>query len=174
MSVLDAFLSTWSNARATFGEGTPETGAQYDQSGQLLEIQTIVESAAPDSTWIGSAAMPYAVANTKQAEVLGKLAALDQRLSARVNLSSQVVDGGRKNLDALRQWVIDAAAAVPPNENRDELLLGIVQTGLGQLSQIVATSNGEATKIAGEIRKLDAEFTALGWESAASEPRSTP
>ena len=27
MSVLDAFLSTWSNARATFGGGTPQTGA---------------------------------------------------------------------------------------------------------------------------------------------------
>ena len=30
MSVLDAFLSTWSNARSTFGGGTPQTGAQYD------------------------------------------------------------------------------------------------------------------------------------------------
>jgi hypothetical protein len=28
MSVLDAFLSTWSNAHATFGGDTPQTGAQ--------------------------------------------------------------------------------------------------------------------------------------------------
>ena len=47
MSVLDAFLSTWSNARSTFGEGTPQTGAQYDSSGKLSELQNAVNSAAP-------------------------------------------------------------------------------------------------------------------------------
>jgi len=31
VSVLDGFLATWSDAKATFGEGTPETGAKFDQ-----------------------------------------------------------------------------------------------------------------------------------------------
>jgi hypothetical protein len=38
MSVLDAFLSTWSNARSTFGDGAPQTGAQYNSSGKLSDM----------------------------------------------------------------------------------------------------------------------------------------
>lgn len=162
MSVLDAFLSTWSDARSTFGEGTPETGAQYDKSGPLRDMQTTVQSAAPGSTWIGRAASAYGTANTEHGDVFGKLAGLDQRLSAQVNQSSQVVEAGRRNLDALRQWVVDAAASVPPGKNRDQMLLPIVQKGLGQLTDIVTKSNGDLGKIGGEIRALDAEFRALG------------
>jgi hypothetical protein len=162
LSVLDAFLSTWSDARSTFGEGTPETGAQYDKSGQLRDMQTAVQSAAPGSTWTGGAASAYGSANTEHGDVLGKLAGLDQRLSAQVYQSSQVVEVGRRNLDALRQWVVDAAASVPPGKNRDQMLLPIVQKGLGQLTDIVTKSNGDLGKIGGEIRALDAEFRALG------------
>jgi hypothetical protein len=159
--VLDAFLSTWSNARSTFGEGTPETGAQYDKSGPLRDMQTTVQSAAPGSTWTGTAAGAYGTANTKHGDVFGKLAGLDQRLGAQVGQSAQVVDAGRKNLDALRQWVLDAAASVPPGKNRDQMLLPIVAKGLGQLSEIVTTSNGDLGKIGGEIRKLDSEYSTL-------------
>jgi hypothetical protein len=162
LSVLDAFLSTWSDARSTFGDGTPETGAQYDKSGPLRDMQTTVQSAAPGSTWTGGAASAYGSANTEHGDVLGKLAGLDQRLSAQVNQSSQVVEVGRRNLDALRQWVVDAAASVPPGKNRDQMLLPIVQKGLGQLTDIVTKSNGDLGKIGGEIRALDAEFRALG------------
>jgi hypothetical protein len=162
VSVLDAFLSTWSDARSTFGEGTPETGSQYDKSGPLQDMQTTVQSAAPGSTWTGRAASAYGTANTEHGDVLGKLAGLDQRLSAQVNQSSQVVEAGRRNLDALRQWMVDAAASVPPGKNRDQMLLPIVQKGLGQLTDIVTKSNGDLGKIGGEIRALDAEFRALG------------
>jgi hypothetical protein len=162
VSVLDAFLSTWSDARSTFGEGTPETGSQYDKSGPLQDMQTTVQSAAPGSTWTGRAASAYGTANTEHGGVLGKLAGLDQRLSAQVDQSSQVVEVGRRNLDALRQWVVDAAASVPPGKNRDQMLLPIVQKGLGQLTDIVTKSNGDLGKIGGEIRALDAEFRALG------------
>ncbi|MDT5365384.1 MAG: hypothetical protein QOC69_7146 [Mycobacterium sp.] len=162
MSVLDAFLSTWSDARSTFGEGTPETGSQYDKSGPLQDMQTTVQSAAPGSTWTGRAASAYGTANTEHGDVLGKLAGLDQRLSAQVNQSSQVVETGRRNLDALRHWMVDAAASVPPGKNRDQMLLPIVQKGLGQLTDIVTKSNGDLGKIGGEIRALDAEFRALG------------
>jgi hypothetical protein len=173
VSVLDAFLSTWSTARSTFGEGSPATGAQYDKSGSLLNMQTSVRSAAPGPRWSGTAAGAYATANTNHGEVLGRLAVLDQRLGAQVDQSSHVVDTGRKNLDALRQWVIDAAASVPPGKNRDQMLLPIVQKGLGDLSEIVTKSNGDARKIAGEIRKLDSEYSALVDQTAGKsrEPR---
>jgi hypothetical protein len=145
-----------------FGEGTPETGAQYDKSGPLRDMQTTVQSAAPGSKWTGGAARAYGTANANHGDVFVKLAGLDQRLSAQANQSSQVVDAGRRNLDAVRQWVIDAAASVPPGKNRDQMLLPIVQKGLSQLTEIVTKSNGDLGKIGGEIRSLDSEFKALG------------
>jgi hypothetical protein len=160
--VLDAFLSTWSNARSTFGEGTPQTGAQYDSSGPLREMQTNVQSAAPGSKWTGAAANAYGTANADHGEVFGKLANLDERLSAQVDRSSQVVDVGRRNREAVRQWVIDAAASVPPGKNRDQMLMPIVQKGLSQLSEIVTKSNADLNKIGGEIRGLGGEYDALG------------
>jgi len=161
VSVLDGFLATWSDAKATFGEGTPETGAKFDQSGPLLTAQANVQSAAPGSTWSGKGASAYGIANTEHGAVLGKVAGLDQRLSGQVNQSSEVVAAGRRDLDSLRQWVVDAAAAVPPGKNRDQMLLPIVQKGLGQLTDIVSKSNGDLSKIGAEIRALDAEYKAL-------------
>ena len=121
----------------------PETGARYDQSASLRAMQSNVQSAAPGSRWTGSAADAYGTANTNHGDVFGRLAGLDQRLSAQVDQSSQVVDAGRRNLDSVRQWVIDAAASLPPGKNREQMLLPIVQKGLGQLSEIVTKSNGE-------------------------------
>ena len=65
MSVLDAFLSTWSTARSTFGEGTPQTGALYDSSGKLTALQNTVNSAAPDGRWAGTASKAYGNANNE-------------------------------------------------------------------------------------------------------------
>jgi hypothetical protein len=162
VGVLDAFLSTWSNARATFGEGTPQPGAQFDNSGPLRQMQAIVHSAAPGSMWTGGAAHAYDTANADHAEVFGKIANLDQRLSAKVDQSAQVVDCGRRNLDAVRQWVLGAAAAVPPGKNREQLLMPIVQSGLSRLTEIVGKSNGDLNKIGGEIAGLRGEYDALG------------
>jgi hypothetical protein len=36
-------MSTWSKARETFGEGVPQTGEHFDQSGPLRQMQTTVE-----------------------------------------------------------------------------------------------------------------------------------
>jgi hypothetical protein len=83
--MLTAFLSRWSNARQTFGEGTPQTGKQYDASGTLNQLQSTVQTAAAGSRWTGSAANAYAAANTEHGHVLGQLAGLDQRLSAHVD-----------------------------------------------------------------------------------------
>ena len=71
MSVLDAFLSTWSNARQTFGEGTPQPGVQYDNSGKLRQLESNLASAAPGSRWTGTAATRYDAANTAHRRVLG-------------------------------------------------------------------------------------------------------
>ncbi|TPG36007.1 EspA/EspE family type VII secretion system effector [Mycolicibacterium hodleri] len=162
MGVLDAFMSTWSSARETFGQGVPQTGERFDESGSLMRLQTTVESAAPGSRWTGTAAAAYDAANKDHGKVFAQLADLDQRLGKHVTASSQVVASGRQDLDAVRKWVLDAAASVPPGKNREQLLMPIVQRGLGQVSQIVTKSNGELSAIGGQIRTIGNEYQALG------------
>jgi EspA/EspE family len=159
--MLDGFMSTWSKARETFGQGVPQTGERFDQSGSLRQMQTTVESAAPGARWSGTAASAYDTANTNHGKIFGALASLDQRLSAKVTESAQVVSTGRQNLDSVRQWVLDAAASVPPGGNREQLLLPIVKNGLGQVSEIVTTSNAELNRIGGVIKGFDGEYQAL-------------
>ena len=162
MGVLDAFMSTWSKARETFGQGVPQTGDRFDQSGPLQQLQTTVESAAPGSRWTGTAAAAYSTVNEDHGKVFAQLASLDQRLGAHVTASANVVTAGRQDLDALRKWVQDAAASVPAGKNRETLLMPIVRKGLGQLSQIVTKSNGDLSTIGGQIRGLGGEYAALG------------
>ncbi|HYZ68698.1 MAG TPA: EspA/EspE family type VII secretion system effector, partial [Mycobacterium sp.] len=161
MSVVNAFLSTWSNARQTFGEGTPVSGAQYDASGALRGLQSTVESAAPGSKWTGGAANAYGRANTEHARVFGQLAGLDQRLSAHIDQSAEVVAAGRRNLDAVRQWVLDAAASVPPGQAGEQMRLAIVQKGIAAVQEIIHRSNGEMNTIARGMGGLREEFDAL-------------
>ncbi|MDX1892622.1 EspA/EspE family type VII secretion system effector [Mycolicibacterium sp. 050158] len=167
--MLDAFLSTWSTARETFGQGVPHTGERFDQSGTLRQLQTTVESAAPRSRWTGTAAAAYDAANQDHGKVFARLAALDQRLAAQVDASAQVVTSGRQDLDAVRKWVLDAANSVPAGKNREQLLMPIVAKGLGQLSQIVTKSNGDLAAIGGQIRTLGGEYQALGDQKFAKE-----
>ncbi|MFI2837681.1 EspA/EspE family type VII secretion system effector [Mycolicibacterium sp. PDY-3] len=161
MGALEGFLSTWDKARQTFGAGVPQTGEQFDQSAQLQQLQSTVQTAAPGSAWSGTAANAYGEVNKEHARVLGELAVLDRRLANHVNESANVVATGRQNLDNLRQWVVDAAASVPPGKNREQLILPIVQKGLGELSGIVSTSNSELNRVAGDITKLGTEWDAL-------------
>ncbi|MDT5283850.1 MAG: hypothetical protein QOJ20_5045 [Mycobacterium sp.] len=174
MSVLDAFLSTWSNARSTFGEGTPQTGAQYDSSGKLSELQNAVNSAAPGGRWTGTASSAYGTANQEHGRVLGQMARLDQSLSASVDQSAQVVAAGRRNLDTVRQWVMDAAASVPPGKNREQMLMPIVQKGLSELTGIITKSNADLNKIGGQIRGIGGEFEALGNQKFGGLPEKGP
>lgn len=161
MGALEGFLSTWDKARQTFGAGVPQTGEQFDQSAQLQQLQSTVQTAAPGSAWSGTAANAYGEVNKEHARVLGELAVLDRRLANHVNESANVVATGRQNLDNLRQWVVDAAASVPPGKNREQLILPIVQKGLGELSGIVSTSNSGLNRVAGDITKLGTEWDAL-------------
>jgi hypothetical protein len=162
VSVLNAFLATWSNARQTFGEGTPQSGAQYDNSATLREAQSTVESAAPGSRWTGGAANAYGAANTEHSRVIGQLAGLDQRLSAHVDQSADVVAAGRRDLDSVRKWVVDAAANTPQGQAGEQMRLAIVQKGIGQLEEIMQRSNGQLNSIGGKIRGLGDEYQALG------------
>jgi hypothetical protein len=155
-------MSTWSKARETFGEGVPQTGEHFDQSGPLRQMQTTVESAAPGSRWSGTAASAYGTANTDHGNVIGQVAGLDQRLGAQVTQTANIVQTGRQNLDAVRQWVQDAAASVPAGKNREQLLLPIVQKGLGQVQDVITTSNGQLNAVAGDVKKLGGEYQALG------------
>jgi hypothetical protein len=162
MGVLDACTATWSNARTTFGEGTPQTGESFDASGPLGQLQSDLSAAAPGSRWTGSASSAYDAVNTEHRRVIGELGSLDQRMRTQIDRSAQVVSAGRADLDAVHKWVLDAATAVPRNAAGERMLLPIVQKGLGEVAQIVARSNGEMNAIGAGIRRLDAEYRALG------------
>jgi hypothetical protein len=172
VTVLNAFLSTWSNARRTFGEGSPQTGAQYDSSGALRHLESNLESAAPGSHWTGSAATAYGIANTEHRRVIGQLAGLDQRLSAHVDQSAEVVAAGRRDLDAVRSWVVGAAANVPQNATGERMMLPIVQKGIGQVIDIVKRSNGDLNSVGEKLRALRDEYQLLGNQKFA--PKQDP
>ena len=171
MSVLNAFLSTWSTARSTFGESTPQTGAPFDNSASLRQLQTDLGSATSGTRWTGSAASAYDAANTEHRRVIGAIAGLDQRLRSAVDQSATVVATGRGNLDAVRKWVLDAAASVPRNAAGERMLLPIVQKGITQVAEIVRSSNGDLNAIGAKIRALGTEYQALGKQKFGEGPQ---
>ncbi|MDO3640145.1 TPR repeat region-containing protein [Mycolicibacterium arseniciresistens] len=79
-----------------------------------------------------------------------------------------MVTTGRGNLDAVRQWVTDAANSVPPGKQRDELLMKIANSGLGQVSEIVQTSNDANNTIRDNMNRLKPEFEAVNFSSEGS------
>lgn len=162
MGVVEAFLSTWSDARTTFGTGTPQTGEQFDQSNRLLEMRSTLDGAAPGAKWTGTAATAYGAVNAEQQRVLGRLAELDQQLGRHITQSADVVNSGRRQLDSLRQWVVDAAAGAPANAAGERIKMAIVSQGLGQLTEIVQKSNGDLNTIGAKITGLKPEYDALG------------
>src|SRR5262249_27647964 len=139
-------------------QGSPQDGAQFDNSSQLRDMKTTVESAKPTSAWTGAASDSYSTANDKQGRVLGGIADLDQKLRTEVNNSAQVVAAGRQNLDSVRQWVNDAANTIPPGQNRDRMLYPIVSKGAGDIADIIKKSNGDLSTIAGRIQALGTEY----------------
>jgi hypothetical protein len=94
--------------------------------------------------------------------VIGELAGLDQRLKAQLDQSAEVVTTGRSGVDAVRKWVVDAAASVPQDAADERMLLPIVQKGIGEVLGIVQRSNGELNIIGATIRGLGDEYRALG------------
>ncbi len=162
VSALDGFMTTWTSARQTYGQGTPQGGAGFDQSDTLTRLQSATQSAAPGSRWTGTAANAYGAVNSKHGEVLGQLATLDQRLAAEVDNSAQATAAGRQRLDALRQWVAAAEANVPAGRAGDQMRTAIAANGLKQLQEILRQTDSESSAIGGRIRKLGDEYKLLG------------
>jgi hypothetical protein len=171
VGALDAFMSTWSRARSTLGEGTPQEGAPFDGSNQLRQMQSSVQSAAPGSKWTGSAADAYAEANSNQGRVLGQMAGLDQRLGAEVDRSAAVVAAGRRNLDDVKQWVVDAASSVPQTEDREQQLLPIARKGIGDVADVVKQTNTDLNAIGARIRSIGNDYQALGDDTNGGKPK---
>lgn len=162
MGVLEAFTSTWSNARSTFGQGAPQPGESFDASAILGRLQSDLGAAAPGSRWTGSAAAAYDAVNTEHRRVIGELGELDQRLKDQIDQSARVVAAGRTDLDAVRKWVLDAATSVPRNAAGERMLVPIVGNGISQVADIIQRSNADLNAIGASIRGLDAEYRALG------------
>ncbi|MGB0970132.1 MAG: EspA/EspE family type VII secretion system effector [Mycobacterium sp.] len=167
MGPIEGFLTTWSRALQTFGQGVPAAGSDFSGSAALRELKAQVESAAPGDQWLGGAATAYAAANDEHALVFGKLADLDARLAAEVDKSAGVVTSGRGELDKVREWVLSAASSVPDNQAGQMMLISIVSKGLGQLSAIVSRTNGELNAIGAQIQQVGEEYAALSQQKFA-------
>ncbi|SEH62803.1 protein of unknown function [Mycolicibacterium rutilum] len=162
MGVLDAFLSTWSQARATFGEGAPQGGAGIDNSARLQAAQSDVQSAAPGADWSGAGSDSYADMNSRHATALGVMAGLDKRLAGEVDRAAAVVAAGRTQLDSVRQWVVDAASTVPRTMAGDQMLWPVVSKGASDVADIIQKSHGDLAAIAQRMRGIGSEYDELG------------
>lgn len=162
MGVLDAFLATWSSARAAFGDGAPQDGAAFDDSATLSALQFEVQQAGPGGRWDGAGSASYATANQSHARILGAAAELDRRLGVEVDRSAGVVAAGRRQLDAVRQWVLDAASGVPDTADGERVLYPVVSRGSGEIVEILERTHTDMQSVAGRIEELGAEYQALG------------
>lgn len=170
MSALGAFYSTWSNARQTFGEGTPQDGSQFDASSKFQQAKAAVEAAAPGASWQGAASEAYGAKNKDHAAVFGKLADLDRRMAAEVTNAANVVTAGRQKLDEVKNWVTRMVGSIPSGTSatdKDTKLLQIANAGISKVSNILQTSTGEMNAIGGRVRGVKGEFQALGNEKLA-------
>ncbi|MEW2479401.1 EspA/EspE family type VII secretion system effector [Mycobacterium sp. NPDC049093] len=162
MSLLDTFASTWAQARQTYGHGTPQGGAQFDNSGQLRQMQDSTAAAAPDHRWQGSASEGYAKVNKDHAAVFGKLADLDTKMAAEIDRAAASVTAGRQNLDNIRSWVTAATGSLNENNATDRRLLAqIVSKGLGGITEAINQTDNEQREIAGRLAALQSEYQAL-------------
>jgi hypothetical protein len=157
VSVLEGFLTTLTNARATFGEGIPE---HFDGEA-LSRIQHELAAAAPGRHWSGQAASAYGAVHTEHGQVLGALAELDKRMAPHMDEAARVVAAGRQELESLRQWVVDLAKSVPPEANQDDVLNPVVKQATSQVIEIITRSNAELNAIGASIQGLSGEYAAL-------------
>lgn len=157
MSVLEGFLTTLTNARATFGEGIPE---HFDGEA-LSRLHADLAAAAPGRHWSGQAASAYGTVHDEHRQVLGALAELDKRIAPHLDEAARVVAAGRQELDSLRQWVVDLANSVPPEANQDEVLSPVVKQASNQIIEVITRSNAELNAIGAKIQGFGGEYAAL-------------
>lgn len=175
MGALDAFYTTWSQARTTFGEGAPTTGEASDGSARLREMQSTIESAAPDDRWQGTASQAYAAKNAEHAAVYGKLADLDQRMAAEVSRAARVVSSGRQNLEQTQSWVSSMDASIPPGKSGEIMRVILASKGIGQISDVITQSTGDMDEIGRRIEDIRKEYEAIAGEKAgAGVPEGNP
>jgi hypothetical protein len=70
----------------------------------------------------------------------------------------------------VRQWVVDAAATVPPGQAGETMKMAIAQKGLTQLQEVIQESNGDMNAIGGRIRGLGDEYQLLSNQKFAKGP----
>lgn len=161
MEPLSAFATTWSAARTTFGDGTPVDGTVLDGSA-AQRGQALARAATPTAEWSGSGASAYSEANAAHVARLGAFADLDRRFGAEIGRSAEVVGASRRDLEALRKWVADAAAAAPNSTAGQRMLWSIVGKGVCDLQSVMSRSVVEQSEIASRIRALSGEYRQLG------------
>ncbi|BBY51190.1 hypothetical protein MARA_46580 [Mycolicibacterium arabiense] len=162
VGVIDGFDATWSQARQTYGEGTPTTGEKFDQSSTLHNLKSTMDGAAPGSRWSGGASEAYGAANTEHQRVIGAIGDLDKQLGTQVTNAANLVNSGRNDLDSVKKWVHDAAATTQNNQAGERMKMTIVSKGLGQLTEVINNTDGQMQKVKGEIDKIKGEYEALG------------
>ncbi|MGB0962577.1 MAG: alpha/beta hydrolase [Mycobacterium sp.] len=170
MSALDTFYAAWTNARRTFGEGTPQDGMPFDASAKLRQLGNDVAGAAPGSVWSGGAAAGYQAINAGHRTAIDHIAELDQRLGRSVDHCARIVSGGRRDLDALRQWVTDSAGSVPPGNPHAMVFNQVAGKGLTRLDDIVRGAHGELDNVARDIRGIKKEYDTLTFREAPAPP----
>lgn len=154
MSALDGFMALWGKARDVFGDGSPVDGAEFDKSAQLQDLHDTIRSAAPSDQWSGGAADVYADQNSEHAAKISRMAELDRQLGIEVDRSAAVVAAGRRDLDAVKQWVTDASSNLPATAAGDHALWSIISRGSGEVSEIIQRSHDDLSAIAERIARL--------------------
>ena len=157
MSAIDAFYSTWSRARETFGTGVPQDGSQFGDGSRLRQMQATIESAKPDDRWQGTASQAYAARNAEHAAVYGKLADLDQRMAAEVTRAADVVTAGRQNLAQTQSWVQSMEASIPPGKTGEIMRVILASKGIGQISDVITQYTSDMGDIGQRIEEIRRE-----------------
>ncbi|MFN3008372.1 EspA/EspE family type VII secretion system effector [Mycolicibacterium wolinskyi] len=161
MSLLDAFMQTWSQARGTFGHGNPVNRDSLNTSDRLRQVGSSLVDAKSNDKWQGSAADSYDSVNAAQTSAVAEFANLDRRFAAEIDRSATAVIRGRQSLDEIRDWVVDAAVALPKNEAGQRMLIPIVKEGISGIAQIVRRTHTDQSTIAARLRTLAGEYAAL-------------
>nr|WP_155906671.1 MULTISPECIES: EspA/EspE family type VII secretion system effector [unclassified Mycolicibacterium] len=141
-----------------FGSGTPVGGSEFDMSARFRELRSRVLAAVAEGDWTGPGAEAYSDRNRQQAGTIARLAALDWRVGLEVDRSAAVVAAGRRDLDSVRQWVIDTAASVPPTAAGERALLPVVAKGAAEIAEILNRSTDDMNGIATRIRAIGTRY----------------
>ena len=84
-----------------------------------------------------------------------------QQLRAEVDKSAEVVAAGRRELDGVRQWMLDAASEVPRTAEGERMLYPVVSRGSGEIVEILERAVADMHSISTRIGGIGAEYHAL-------------